>query len=75
MIYTFQDVQTTLLEIQSHAKGAAEFKLLVPDAMNDEAGMNMATITDGILAKNWLPDGFIQKDGYRVYEYMEAADI
>ena len=74
MIYTFQDVQTTLLEIQTHSNGASEFKLLVPDAMNDDGGTNMAMVTDGILVKEWLPNGFIQKDGYRIYEYVEAAD-
>ena len=74
MLYTFQDVQTTLMAIQSHAGGAREFKLLVPEAMINDGGMTMAMVTDGILAQGWLPDGYIQKDGYRVYEYIEEKD-
>ncbi len=42
--------------------------------MNDEIGINMAIITDGILAKDWFPNGFVQKDGYRIYEYVDADD-
>ena len=30
--------------------------------------MNMAIIGDGILKAGYMPDGFDQKNGYRVYK-------
>ena len=74
MIVKLQDVETMLEQIQTHLGPASEFKLQVPDAMNDPIGINMSLISDGILAKGWLPNGFEQGDGYRIYEYVEAAD-
>jgi hypothetical protein len=35
--------------------------------------MNMAMITDGILAREWEPDGYIQQKGYRIYKYKKAG--
>jgi len=46
-----------------------DFQLLIPDALNDPVGVNMAIITDRVLARDWQPDGFTQEDGYRVYRY------
>ncbi len=36
----------------------------------DAAGAGMAIIVDGILAQGYLPDGFEQRDGYRLYSYV-----
>ena len=36
----------------------------------DTMGAGMAIIVDGILAQNYLPDGFEQHDGYRLYAYV-----
>ena len=36
----------------------------------DVAGAGMAIIVDGILAQGYLPDGFEQRDGYRLYSYV-----
>ncbi len=73
MIITFQDVQTTLMEIQSYSGPASEFRLLVPDVMNDPDGINMALVADAVLARGWFPNGFTQSDGYRIYEYVDSA--
>ena len=37
-----------------------------PDAM----GAGMAIIVDGILGQGYVPDGFEQRDGYRLYSYV-----
>ncbi len=74
MIYTFQDIQTTLIEIQTHVGSASEFELLIPDRMNDDESVNMAIVSDAILARDWWPDGFSQHDGYRIYKYTDASD-
>ncbi len=48
-----------------------EETLLVSDELNDGMGLNMAIIADGILKKGYMPDGFEQKDGYRIYKYKK----
>ncbi len=41
----------------------------ISDELNDAMGINMAILTDAILAKGWEPDGFTQEAGFRVYKY------
>ncbi|MDR6238790.1 hypothetical protein [Aureibacter tunicatorum] len=48
-----------------------EETLMISDEINDAMGMNMAIITDEILKKGYMPNGFEQKDGYRVYKYQK----
>ena len=48
-----------------------ELKLAISDELQDPIGINMALITDRILAKGWEPDGFKQENGYRIYYYKE----
>jgi len=48
---------------------ASDFTLVVPDTLNDALGMNMAIITDRVLARGWQPDGYTQREGCRVYRY------
>jgi hypothetical protein len=49
-----------------------DFRLPVPDDLQDPMGLNMAIITDSILERGWMPDGFVQKEGYRIYKYTGA---
>ena len=37
-------------------------------------GMNMAIIVDAVLDRGLFPDGFEQKDGYRIYRYKKADE-
>ena len=46
-----------------------EETLWISDELNDPMGMNMAIIADGILKAGYMPDGFDQKNGYRIYKY------
>ena len=55
--------------VDTFAGEPTEFQLLIPDALNDPVGVNMAIITDRVLARDWQPDGFTQEDGYRIYRY------
>lgn len=48
-----------------------EETLLISDKLNDGVGLNMAIITNGILKKGYMPDGFEQKDGYRIYKFKK----
>ena len=46
-----------------------DFKLPISDDLQDPMGINIAIITDGILKRGWMPGGFEQKQGYRIYKY------
>ncbi len=46
-----------------------DFKLPISDELQDPMGLNMAIITDNILNRGWMPDGFDQEEGYRIYKY------
>lgn len=43
--------------------------LLISNKLNDPMGLNMAIIADAILKAGYMPDGFDQEDGHRVYKY------
>ena len=45
--------------------------LWIAESLNDPVGMNMAIIADGILKAGYMPDGFEQKKGYRIYKYKK----
>ena len=45
------------------------FRLPLSIELHDPIGMNLAIITDRILAKGWEPDGFEQEDNYWIYRY------
>ena len=36
----------------------------------DTMGAGMAIVVDGILGQGYVPDGFEQRDGYRLYSYV-----
>lgn len=55
--------------IQSYQGRPEAFRLSISDRLHDPVGMNMALITDSIVARNWEPDGYIQENGFRVYKY------
>lgn len=58
--------------IEAHEGIAQDFKLPISEELQDPVGINIAIITDNILARGWEPNGFIQKDGYRIYLYKET---
>ncbi len=66
---TVTSVQEAIHLIDTFDGAPTEFQLLIPDALNDAVGLNMAVITDRVFARDWQPDGFTQGDGYRVYRY------
>lgn len=55
--------------IESFDGSPEEFLLPVSDELQDNFGLNMAVITDHVLAKGWEPDGFEQRQGFRLYRY------
>jgi hypothetical protein len=61
--------EEAVLLVDAFVGAPSEFLLLVPDALHDPIGINMAVITDRILARGWQPNGFEQASGYRIYRY------
>lgn len=49
--------------------------LWISDTLNDPMGLNMAMIVDEILKTGYMPDGFEQKSGFRIYKYNKENDI
>jgi hypothetical protein len=69
-----QNVLTTVENARNYVTESFNEKeetLLISDELNDEMGLNMAIITDGILKKGYMPDGLEQKDGYCIYKYKK----
>ena len=66
---SFVDLGAAKSAIDSFEGEPAEFELPISDELNDAMGINMAILTDAILAKGWEPDGFTQEAGFRVYRY------
>ncbi|KAI9130678.1 hypothetical protein [Acaryochloris sp. CCMEE 5410] len=64
-------VEAVLQKIDTFSGEAAEFQLPISESLMDKIGINMAIITDRILAKGWTPNGFQQEEGYRVYSYRD----
>ena len=65
----FARLEDALAYVESYEGTAEDFTLSIPDFLLDPVGANMAIITDKTLKKGFMPDGFEQKAGYRVYKY------
>ena len=60
--------------VQAHAGRPEESTLAISETLLDPVGVNMAIITDLILARGWEPDGFVQHEGYRLFRYKGFDD-
>ena len=67
----FKDVQEAVQYIEKFEGRASELKLEICESLLDPAGINMSIITDKVLEKGWEPNGFEEREGYRVYLYKE----
>jgi len=74
MVHTmrpFTDVQEAIRYIQNFAGCPEDLELPISDSLQDPTGMSMVLITDEVLSRGWEPDGYEQRDGYRIYRYKE----
>jgi hypothetical protein len=67
----FADVNPAVVAIKSYHGSAKDFTLPIADSLQDSVGISMAIITESILAKGWQPQGFEQKENFRIYRYKE----
>ena len=68
---SISNIDDAVQAIEAYEGDAEQFELPIADELNDPMGINMAVITDAILSQGWEPDGFVQRDGYRIYRYRE----
>ena len=62
-------IEEAIRTVEEYQGTASDFQLLIANSLLDPTGVHMAIITDYILARDFWPDGFEQKDGYRLYKY------
>jgi len=67
----FEDAIEAAHYVERFEGKASDLKLAISDSLLDPIGINMAMITDKILDKGWEPNGYEEKEGYRVYMYKE----
>ena len=73
----FESAEAAVRYVKDTTFDQPTFTLAVADGFTfagqaDTMGAGMAFVLDAILAKGFWPDGFEQKDGYRVYRYKRA---
>lgn len=69
----FRSVDEALAHVADFEGSPEEFVLAIHQSLLDPVGINMALITDRVLARGWMPDGFDQRDDHRLYRYKEFA--
>ena len=67
----FTNVDDALKYIEEFNGKPEELELAISDQLQDAIGVNMALITDRILAKGWEPNGYKDANGYRLYYYKQ----
>jgi starch synthase len=55
--------------IDSFEGNPEDFELPISNELLDPVGVNMAVLTDAILAREWEPNGYIEGKGCRIYRY------
>jgi len=63
---------SALVAVDAFDGAPQDFSLSIDESLLDAAGLSMALVTDRILAKGWMPNGFDPRDGYRVFRYCVA---
>jgi hypothetical protein len=66
LITTIDEARRT---IQDFSGAPEDFVLPISDQLQDPSGVNMVLIVDAILDKGWEPNGFEQREGFRIYRY------
>lgn len=50
------------------------FALCLAESLHDPVGINIALITDRILAKGWEPHTIERFEGFRIYRYRTMSE-
>ncbi len=71
----FKSAEEAANHVNTTSISGDRFELAISDDVTfagqpDTMGAGMAVIVDGILGQGYIPDGFEQRDGYRLYSYV-----
>jgi len=66
-------VAEAIRRIEAFEGPPSSFLLPVHESMLDPVGVNMAIITDRVLARHWEPNGFTQHADYRLFSYKSMG--
>lgn len=66
--------------LEAHPPSGDRFELAISDIFTfkgklDRVGFGMALILNRILAMGYEPDGFEQKEGFRLYKYKKVQKV
>jgi hypothetical protein len=71
-VHPFDSVEEAITAVDNFTGEAEEFVLPISDKLQDSIGLNMALVTDRVLARGWMPSGFEQCAGFRKYKYRTS---
>lgn len=71
----FKSAEEAADHVNTTSISGDRFELAISDDVTfagqpDTMGAGMAIIVDGILGQGYMPDGFEQRNGYRLYSYV-----
>ena len=71
----FDSAERAYAYVNSVRIDGASFEVAIADGFTfagsaDVTGAGMALVLDAILAQGYVPDGFDQREGFRVYRYV-----
>jgi hypothetical protein len=74
-VVIFRTAEDARAHVQATKISGARFELAIANDFTfagqpDTTGAGMAIVLDAILAQGYGPDGFEQRDGYRLYRYQ-----
>lgn len=69
----FESVDEVVKVLDENAGSKIDLELPISDQLQDPIGMNMAMIMDKLLDLEFMPNGFEQKNGYRIYRYKYSG--
>ena len=72
----FKSAEEVLVYLEINRPTGGLFQLAISDSLTfsgqpDTMGAGMAVMLDKILGLGYEPDGFDQKDGYKLYNYKQ----
>lgn len=75
-IMTFESAEAAARYVKETTFSQPTFTLQIADRFTlggepDVMGAGMAIVLDAVLDKGFFPDGFEQKNGYRIYRYKK----
>ncbi|MGL4621063.1 MAG: hypothetical protein ACRCZS_18705 [Chroococcidiopsis sp.] len=66
-----QTIEEAIERIEQYSGKVEDFELPVASNLLDDMGVAMAIVTDRVLLKGWMPNGYREEDSIRIFRYTE----